>query len=140
MCGKGEKYGGFLFAEIVVALAILGLLLGSLAMSLNVFTKANRYQLVKQRCIAAGQAQLESLTVTGRAVAEEDFKRLWPRLGTSIESSDGIGQWEGMKLVEVTATGSSFGRQVQVKLSRYVSGDILLRHDANEQPLVEEEL
>lgn len=139
MRGKNEKDGGFLLTEIVAALAILGILLAGLAMSLNVFAKANRYQLVKQRCIAAAQAQLDSITVTGSPIPEEDFSRLWPRLGVSIKASEGIGQWQGMKLVEVTATGSSFGKQVKVELSRYVLGGILLYHAADGQTSAEEE-
>ena len=139
MRGKNEKDGGFLLTEIVAALAILGILLAGLAMSLNVFAKANRNQMVKQRCIAAAQAQLDSITVTGGLIAEEDFSRLWPRLSVSIKASEGIGQWQGMKLVEVTATGSSFGKQVKVELSRYILGGILLRHAADGQTSAEEE-
>jgi len=136
---KDEKYGGFLLTEILVALGILGIVLVGLAMSLDGFAKANHYLLVKQRCISAAQGQLESITVTGEPIAGEDFRRLWPRLNVSIEKSDGTGQWQGMKLVEVTTSGRSFRKQVKVKLSRYVSRGPILYGNANREPFAKEE-
>jgi hypothetical protein len=76
--------------------------------------------LVRQRCIAAAQAQLDSLTVTGRPIREADFSRLWPGLVVSIEKLEGTGQWEGMQLVKVTTTGKGFRKEVQVRVSRYL--------------------
>ena len=120
MSDKNKKYGGFLFTEVIVALTILGILLIGLALSLDAFRRFNHYQLVKQRCIAAAQAQLDSIAATGESIRDEDFKRLWPKLSVSIKESAGTGQWEGMKLVKVTARGNSFDKEVKVKLSRYV--------------------
>lgn len=137
MSGKNKRYGGFLFAEILTALTVLGILFVGLALSLNGFAKANRRQLVKQRCIAAAQAELDSITVTGKPIPAEDFNRLWPKLDVSIGTSKGIGQWEGMKLVEVTAAGSSFRKQVKVKLSRYILGAPALHSDAKGDSITE---
>lgn len=120
MSDKNTKYCGFLFTEVIVALTILGILLIGLALSLDAFRRFNHYQLVKQRCISAAQAQLDSVTATGRSIRDEDFKRLWPKLSVSFEKSAGTGQWEGMKLVKVTARGNSLDKEVKVKLSRYV--------------------
>jgi len=117
---KNKKYGGFLFTEVIVALTILGILLIGLALSLDAFRRFNHYQLVRQRCTAAAQAQLDSIAATGRSIHDEDFKRLWPKLSVSIKESAGTGQWEGMKLVKVAARGNSFDKEVKVKLSRYV--------------------
>ena len=126
MSGKNKKYDGFLMAEIIVALTIMGTLLIGLALSLHAFRKFNHYQMVRQRCIAAAQAQLECITATGRPISSEDFKRLWPRLDVSIKTKAGAGQWEGMKLAEVTASGKSLGKEVKVQLSRYIlqTGDL----------------
>ena len=135
---KNEKYGGFLLIEILTASAILGIILVSLALSLDGFAKFNRYQMVRQRCIAAAQAQLDSLTVTGRPIPDEDVRRLWPKLSVTIEKSEGTGQWEGMKLVEVTTSGRSFYKQVKVKLSRYISRGPILYGGANREPLANE--
>lgn len=115
-----EKYRGFLAVEMTIALAILGLLIVGLALSMNVIVRFNRHQLVRQQCIAAIQAQLDSIAATGKPVPEEEFKRLWPKLNISIEQSPGQGQWQSMKLVKVTATGKSFRKEILVNLSRYI--------------------
>lgn len=119
MSGMKNKYGGFTIAEIVVALVVLGMVMSGLALSLQTFAKINRCQWMRQHCIAAAQAQLDSIEVTGEAIRDEDFKRLWPDLSVSIKESAGAGQWEGMKLVEVTANGMSFSKEVKVQLCRY---------------------
>ena len=111
-----------MLTEMMVAATLLAILLVGLALSLNGFARFNRYQLVRQRCIAAAQAELDSITATGTPIRNEDFKRLWPKLSISIKSSPGTGQWQGMKLVEVTANGKSFRKEVKVQLARYVLG------------------
>ncbi len=120
MFGKNRKNKGFFLTEIIVASAIIGMLLAGLAMSLYGFAKFNRYQLVRQQCIAAIQATLDSITATGKPIPAEDFKRLWPKLDVNIESSAGTGQWQDMKLVEVTVKGMSYNKQVKITLARYV--------------------
>ena len=117
---KNRKYRGFFIAEIIVATGVLAILMVGLAMSLYGFAKFNRYQLVRQQCIAAAQAELDSITTTGKPIPDEDFKRLWPKLDVNIKSSAGTGQWQGLSLVEVTANGMSFSKEVKVKLTRYV--------------------
>jgi uncharacterized protein involved in outer membrane biogenesis len=123
---KNKKYGGFFITEIVVALSILAILLVGLALSLYGFAKFNRYQLIRQQCIAAAQAELDSITTTGKPIPDEDFKRLWPKLGVNIKRSAGIGQWQAMTLVEVTTNGMSYNKTVKVKLARYVLENKLL--------------
>ena len=123
MSVKSKKYGGYFITEITVASAIFGLLFVGLALSLYGFAKFNRYQLVRQQCIAAAQAELDSITITGKPIPDEDFKRLWPKLGVNIKSSAGTGQWQAMTLVEVTANGMSFSKEVKVQLARYVLAD-----------------
>ena len=120
MSGTKKKFRGFSLTEIVVALAVLGMVLVGLALSLNAFAKFNRYQWMRQHCIAAAQAELDSIAVTGEAIRDEDFMRLWSNLNVSIKESAGAGQWEGMRLVEVTASGMSFSKEVKVQLCRYV--------------------
>jgi hypothetical protein len=120
---KNKKYSGFFITEIVVASAILAILLVGLALTLYGFAKFNRYQLVRQQCISAAQAELDSITITGKPIPDEDFKRLWPKLGVNIKKSAGTGQWESMRLVEVTANGMCFSKEVKVQLARYVLAD-----------------
>ena len=123
MAGKNKKYDGFLLPELAISVSLLGVLLTLLAVSLNSFRRFNHYQLVRQRCVSAAQAQLDSIAVTGKAIDEEDFKRLWPKLSVSIQKSAGSGQWEGLKLIQVKAKAKSFNRDVKVELSRYILGE-----------------
>jgi type II secretory pathway pseudopilin PulG len=123
MSGKNKRYEGFLLTELTVSMTILGILVAGLALSLHGFAKFNRYQLVRQQCIAAAQAQLESMAATGAPVPDEDFDRLWSNLSISIKKSPGTDQWSAMELVEVTAVGKSFRKEVKIQLSRYFPGD-----------------
>ena len=65
-------------------------------------------------------AELDSITTTGKPIPDEDLKRLWPKLDINIKSSAGTGQWQGMSLIEVTANGMSYSKEVKVTLARYV--------------------
>ncbi|MDT8303069.1 MAG: type II secretion system protein [Sedimentisphaerales bacterium] len=120
MFAKNKKYSGFLLTEVIVAAGVLGIILVALALSMYGFAKFNRFQLVRQQCTAAAQAELESITTTGKPIPDEDFKRLWPRLDVNIKSSAGTGQWQGLSLVEVTTNGMSYTKEVKVSLARYV--------------------
>jgi len=123
VCDKNNRYRGYLFAEMMAALAVMGVLLVGFAVSLNGFRRFNHYQLVRQRCIAAAQAHLDSITERGKPLNDEDFKRLWPKLTVSVQESPGVDQWQGLKLAEVAVHGRSFNKRVQVKLSRYILED-----------------
>ena len=124
MFSKNRRYGGFLLVEMTVSLTILAMLLTSVAFSLNGIAKFNSYQLVRQQCIAVAQAELDSLTATGQSIPDEDVSRIWPRISVSINKSAGDGQWLGTQLVEVTASGRSFRKEVKIQLSRYFPGDV----------------
>ena len=123
MSHKKRRYGGFLFAEIAVSLTVMAMLLAGVAFSLNGMAKFNRYQLIRQQCIAATQAELDSLTATGKPIEDEDFSRIWPQLSVSIEKSAGQGQWQAAQLVKVTTSGRYLRKQVTIELSRYISRD-----------------
>ena len=126
MLCKNIRHGGFLLAEMTVSLTILAMLLASVAFSLNGIAKFNSYQLVRQQCVAAAQAELDSLSATGKSIPDEDVSRIWPRISVSIKKSTGLGQWKGTELVEVTASGRSFRKEVKIQLSRYFPADIPL--------------
>jgi len=123
MIRNKKRYGGFLFAETAVAFTIIAMLLAGMAFSLNGIAKFNHYQLIRQQCIAAAQAELDSLTATGEPIKDEDFNRVWPQLNVSIEKSAGQGQWQGTQLVKITTSGKTWRKQVMIELSRYVAMD-----------------
>jgi prepilin-type N-terminal cleavage/methylation domain-containing protein len=137
MSGRNSKQHAFLLTELIVALTVLGILMTGFALSLHAFAQFNSYQLVRQRCIAAAQAELDSMTATGKPVPGEDFERLWPGLTVSIDESPGVGQWQGMKLVQATTSGKSFRNKVQVRLRRYISSDVVAQYTEEREPLAE---
>ena len=117
---RANERNGFLVTEMVVGMAILGILIFGLTLSLKVFADFNSYQMVRQRCVSAGQAELDSIAATGKEIAAEDFERLWPELEATVEQRAGAGQWDGLRLVSVTVAGKSARKEVQIQLSRYV--------------------
>jgi len=116
---KRNKHNGFLLTELIVALTVLVIILSCLAMALKVFRNINQYQLTRQRCISAAQAQLDCIAVTGKEIDDEDFKRLWPKMSVEIKQSDGIDQWQGLKLVNVRATVKDINKDITVEMARY---------------------
>ena len=120
MCKTNKKQNGFFIIEIMVSLTLLGMLIAGLTISMYELAKFNLYQLVRQRCVAAAQAQLDSISATGQTVSEEDLKRLWPKIEMSVEQKDGTGQWEGLKLFTIETRGMSYNIPVKVRLSRYI--------------------
>ena len=115
-----DRNKGFLMMELSVGLTALAILLSALMVLLYNFRKVNHYQLMRQRCVAAGQAELDRIAVTGKELDVEDLNRLWPELTVSVERKEGAGQWSGLELIKVTAQAASFDRTVQVRLSRYI--------------------
>jgi type II secretory pathway pseudopilin PulG len=136
---KYDRYRGVWLAEMIVALSVLGILLVLFALSLDAYARFNRYQLVRQQCIAAAQAQLDSFTVVGKEIPTEEFNRLWPNLDVSVDRSAGTGQWEQIELVEVTTSGKSYRNKVEIKLSRYVSPQLNQQTDAKQSRLAIQE-
>jgi type II secretory pathway pseudopilin PulG len=119
---RTKKANGMIMTELIIALGILTVLLACFASALGAFGAINHYYMSKQRCIAAAQAQLDSISVTGEALGEEEFKKLWPKIEVSIEKLQGAGQWQGLTLVKVTTKAKTCGRMVTIELSRYITG------------------
>jgi type II secretory pathway pseudopilin PulG len=107
-------------AELIVAMTLLGLILAGLAVTLIGTARFNRYQWARQQCIAAAQAQLDSLTATGKPLADEDIARLWPDVNVTTDRSPGQQQWQGLELVQISATSGTHPRPAVVHLARYI--------------------
>jgi len=118
-----RRRAGWMIVECLVALSILTILLGGLWVSQDQTGRFNALELLRQRCIAASQAQLESITATGETMPAARVERLWPGVGTAVARSPGEGDWTGLTLVKVTATGRTRDREVKVELARYVAAN-----------------
>ena len=120
---RNFKRRGFLLLDAGVSIALITALLFVLGFAMSACGKYNRYNLVKQRCLAACRGQLESITVRGKAIDEETMRRLWEDVEVSVERSDGRGQWEGLELVRVRALGKAGRRSVEISIERYIAGE-----------------
>lgn len=112
---------GSITVEFTVALAIMVLIFSLVIASLEQVGKVNRGQWARQQCLAAAQAQLDSLSAVGRAIPESDWQRLWPRIDCTIEQTDGEGDWQGLALTQVTARTRLEGREIEVTSRRYIA-------------------
>jgi type II secretory pathway pseudopilin PulG len=117
---KRRKYCGWMIAELIVAMGVLGMILVCFSVSLGGFSRLNHYHLARQRCISAAQATLDSIAATGEPISVEDANRLWPGIGIEVNETAGQGQWNGMTLLTVKANCPAVSRQVNVQLSRYI--------------------
>ena len=116
------KNDGWITLELMTAATLLIMVMGALAFSIRDTGKYNKLQLTKQRCVSDGQAQLDSIAMTGKEIDTDRFERLWSGITYQVAKTPGKNQWENLKLVTVTTSGKSNGRQVNIELSRYMPG------------------
>lgn len=121
MVAERIRIHGFVLAELAVSISLLGLILAGLAVSMQGFARLNQYQWTRQRCIAAAEAQLDSLTATGAPIGEAELKRLWPEVNMVMDREAGAGSWDALELVRIAATGRAGAHSVTVRLERYVA-------------------
>ena len=108
-----------MLVEILVSVAILGMVLGGLGLAQSTTRTYNAIQLARQHCVAACEAQLDRLAAHGKALEAAQVEGLWSGVQTQIVVADGAGPWQGLKLVTVRATTRAWGRPVSVELARY---------------------
>ena len=119
-CKTRQSCGGWILIEMMTSLVILGILMFALIKTQQQIQMFNAVQLARMRCIAAAQAQLDSIAVTDGPIAADELARLWPGIRMEVEQSAGEGQWTGLRLLKVTAVGKAKGPEVEVELTRYV--------------------
>jgi len=124
--------------ELIVSIAVLGMIMIAFAVSLDGFRRLNYYHFTKQRCVSAAQATLDSIAVTGKPIDQADVNRLWPDIFIKIEESDGTGQWKGLKLVTVSAQKVVGDKNVGVHLSRYIPADSIMVRKADDVSVLQE--
>jgi type II secretory pathway pseudopilin PulG len=115
------KNSGFILTEVIVALIVLGVIMGCVAAALGAFGKFNKYQLARQKCIAAAQGQLDCIAATGKPINDEDFQKLWPKAEFKITQTPGKDRWQGLELTKVKVTAKAANKDVSVELERYFS-------------------
>lgn len=115
-----HKEKAIISIEVIVAIGLLVTFTGVIAALGQSFGKLNRTLWLKHTCVAAGQAQLDSVAVTGHPIAKEKFETLWPNVQCSIERTEGQGPWQGLEKIEVHLTASSQRQKADIRLTRYV--------------------
>lgn len=118
--------------EVIVAITLLGLILAGLGVLAAGFARFNGSQWGRQQCLAAAQAQLDSLTARDQPLNPEDIARLWPDVTLTSSRTPGQGRWKGLELVEVVAAMDAHPRQINVRLAQYMR--IRSQHGEGEQP------
>lgn len=116
---KRSRYQGILSIEMITAISLLAIFIGVIAALGNTFGKLNRHLWLRHTCIAAGQAQLDSVLVTGQPIDQARFSELWPDVLCSISRKDGEGQWLGLQRVEVHVSAAN--NAVSMQFSQYIT-------------------
>jgi type II secretory pathway pseudopilin PulG len=109
----------FMMAELIVALSILGILMAGIAVTLRGMARFDRLLWSREQCLAAAQAQIDSLLATGRTLEPNAVTELWPGLRAEARVQPGLGQWQGLDLVKATASVANGSHVVKVTVSRY---------------------
>lgn len=116
---KHKKHKGMLSIELVVAISVLATIIGVLIALGHSFGKLNNNLWARHICGNAGAAQADAIATTGQPIDETKFKELWPGVNCTIETSDGSGQWQGLKRIDLTLSKKVQQKEVQVRFTRY---------------------
>lgn len=117
----GGKDRGAILIELVTAIMIIAALTAVMVSVVATYGRYNTILLTRQRCIAAGRAQLDCLTATGRPIDDATFSRLWPSVKCSITASPGTNDTAGLTKVEVVTAASARKKEVSIAMSRYLA-------------------
>lgn len=118
-----KTHGGWLTAEMMVAVGLMAILISVLATLGSTFKKNNDPRWVQQTLAAAGQAQMDAMTTTGKPIDDNQFHTLWPTVTCKIKTANGLGQWTGLRKVQLHLTAEKRGKIVRTDLIRYVPID-----------------
>ena len=114
-----RKQKGLLSVELVVAISVLATVIGVLVALGHSFGILNNKLWAKHICRNAGQAQMDSIAVTGTPIDNAVFNKLWPGVTCQLKTSDGSGQWQGLQKIDLTLSKKVKQKDVQVQLTRY---------------------
>lgn len=122
---------GFLLIDVIVTVSLLTMLLVVLGFAMTASQKLNKYNMVKQRCLAACEGQMDSIAVRGKVIDKETMKRLWKDVEVTVEKTAGNGQWKGLELVKVNALSKAGNKTIKMSIERYISDDAGEQEDDN---------
>ena len=111
---------GWVLVEAIVSVGVMGTMLAVLTIAQGRFGTFNAVQLARERCVAASQAELDSIAATGDPLGPQQRAQAWGGVRTKIEQAPGEGDWAGMTRVKVTASTTVKGRDVTIALHRYL--------------------
>ena len=118
-----KRNSGWIMIEIITAIGVLGVIMVCISLSARTFGQLNKVQLRKQQCLSAAQAQLDSIAMTGERIGQDELNRLWGGIEITVEEQEGRNEWEGLRLVKVTAETTAHQRQVKIELCRYIASE-----------------
>lgn len=110
---------GFMLTELIVSLSGLGILMAMLAVTLFWAGRCHHLLFLRQKCIAAAQAQIESICTRGLPIEPNKATALWPDVELQTQILPGLDQWQGLGLIQATASIRSGRTVVQISLARY---------------------
>ena len=73
--------------------------------------------------LAAARSQMSSITATGAPISDTDISRLWTDVSVTVEQTDATGNWDGHKLLKVTAARKLKNRMVRIELKKYINAE-----------------
>jgi hypothetical protein len=120
---KHEKRTGSLSIEMMVAVGVMAVLIGVLAGVGGTLKKINDQRWLRYTMLAAGQAQMDAIAVTGNPIDKETFTRLWPNVTCKVEVTEAGGQWQGLKKVQLNLSAKSRQKTIETSLVRYVPSE-----------------
>jgi hypothetical protein len=111
------KRRGIIMMELLTAILIITTLTTVMIFTIATYGRYNGILLARQRCIAAGQAQLDCIAATGKPIDEATFARLWPTVKCSITSSENAAH---LTQVDVALVAMARKKEITITLSRYM--------------------
>ena len=120
---KHTKQSGWLTTEMVIAIGIMATLISAMAVVGNTFKKVNDTRWMRHTVLAAGQAQMDAIVVTGKPIDKDTFRRLWPKVQCTVDVSQGTGQWQGLQKIQLDLSAKCRERTVKTSMVRYIPTD-----------------
>jgi hypothetical protein len=110
-----------MLVELMMSSALMVLLMLCAARVSISAARFNRFQHARQRCLAAAEAQLDSVATRRESISPAEIQRLWPGVAVTVSGEPGQGDWTGLTMMTVSASTATGDRTVTVELRRCVA-------------------